>query len=52
MLTHLSDMNKALVFSVLALVMALMPDINVLLSPRSVGDPEPGGQSPYGGSRA
>jgi hypothetical protein len=52
MLTQLSGMNKVVVFSVPALVMALVPDTNVLLSPRSVGDPEPGGESPYGGSRA
>jgi hypothetical protein len=51
-LTHLSDTNKAVVFFIIALAMALMPNTNVLLSLCSVGDPEPGGEGPYGGSRA
>jgi hypothetical protein len=48
----LSNTNKADVFFIIALVMALMPNTNVLLSLCSVGDPEPGGEGPYGGSRA
>jgi hypothetical protein len=52
MLTQLSDTNKTVVLFILALVMALMPNTNVLSSLCSVGDPEPGGEDPYGGIRA
>jgi hypothetical protein len=44
--------NKAIVFFIIALAMALMPYTNAFLSPCSVGDPEPGGEGPYEGSRA
>ena len=52
MFTQLSDTNKTVVLFILALVMALMPNTNVLSSPCSVDDPEPGGEDPYGGSWA
>lgn len=52
MLMQLRDTNKTVVLFILALVMALMPNTNVLSSPCSVDDPEPGGEDPYGGSWA
>jgi hypothetical protein len=50
--TQLSDTNKAVVFFIIELAMAVMSNINVLSSIYSVGDPQPGGEGPYGGSRA
>jgi hypothetical protein len=50
--TQLRDTNKADVFFIIELTMAVMSNINVLSSLYSVGDPEPGGKHPYGGSRA
>jgi hypothetical protein len=52
MLMQLGDTNKAIVFFIIALAMALMPYTNAFSSPWSVGDPEPGGEGPYEGSRA
>jgi len=52
MLMQLGETNKAIVFFIIALAMAVMPNTNVFSSPCSVGDPEPGGEGPYEGCRA
>ena len=52
MLMQLGDTNKAIVFIIIALAMAMMANTNMFSSPCSVGDPEPGGEGPYEGSRA